>query len=132
MHPRQIEQLQFPLFDNIMDYYHLPSHFSVEILYLDQQLGGMGLPRFSDRVQLFKWWTIQRCMALGDRPEQTVNNFLHCVVSKVNLKQDSIHEIDILTLSIWDHRLSAKYSYQQVGNHTSRNIHYCSAHSFIP
>jgi hypothetical protein len=34
------------------------------LLYFLTSLGGMGLPRLSDRSQLQKWQTLQRCLAV--------------------------------------------------------------------
>ena len=54
----------------------IPSKAPGTLLYLPQDVGGVGLPKFSDKAQLMKWQTFMRCLAVKGAPATSVNEFL--------------------------------------------------------
>ena len=54
----------------------LPTPSPVTLLYTPPSLGGIGLPRFSDRAQLMKWNNLQRSDALGGPARTSAQHLL--------------------------------------------------------
>ena len=55
----------------------LPTKLPTALLYLPTTLGGIGLPRASDKAQLMKWESFQRCSAVHGDPAHAVTAFLN-------------------------------------------------------
>jgi hypothetical protein len=54
----------------------IPPKAPERILYLPQDVGGIGLPCFSNKAQIMKWETFTRCLAVKGAPAASVNTFL--------------------------------------------------------
>ena len=54
----------------------IPPKAPERILYLPQDVGGIGLPCFSNKAQIIKWKTFTRCLTVKGAPAVIVNAFL--------------------------------------------------------
>ena len=72
----------------------LPRGFPDALHYLPHDMGGIGLPRLSDRIQVAKWTTILRCDARGGATRQTVKQLLYRIpvtATDVTTSMTAIH-----------------------------------------
>ena len=72
----QYRELDKPLSAAYRKILSMPAHCAESLLYIPQSKCGIGLPRLSDRAQMMKWATFQRCMAVGRTPNAAVRAFL--------------------------------------------------------